>query len=472
MIFWPIYQLAQILELNPEFYVIIAQIVLATVTIYVFYLFIKIISDKTIAFYSAIIISFLPIFWISNVTIMMETAYVAFLIFTLYFLAKYSVSPDQTNHRYYLVLMVLSFSISFLTHLGIILWIPFLIYVSFNIFNKGDKPGLSTRFKPGLNKNIIISITISILIASFVNGYLISNSNPLQGILTLYTAKLGERAFFNFDIQSIFVYTRNFIIPLLRNFTILVTVLGFTSLMLLFFKNRKFFILSSFWIFPSLIANQWWDSVFFGRHALIAGFGLAFLTSYLVKNSKPAILVIIFYLFITVFPAIYLINNNIPYLQLSKSAETLPKNGLYIESHFARPQVDYKYKGDIIFADEPGFDKEKLKSSIHNMLENKKPVFVSSQALSEPYGLYSGPYLHVLSLSYKKEFVLKPIIEQFTLKEFKEINRKDNLLIYQVVSDEPSFYPKVKNLKNHRRRIDYFDPLLVFYNKLDIFRLP
>ncbi len=459
-IFWPIYQVSQTLGANPALFVILGQIILAILTIYLFYLFLNIISDKTSAFYATLIASIMPLFWITNLTIMMETAYVSFFTASVYLLAKYST--DKVPKKYYLVFSGLCLGISFITHLGVILWIPFLIYLSF-FLNK-------TRL-------IISTVTIvsAIVIASLINGYLIAipnNLNLSQGVLTLFTAKLGEHAQLSINFHTLLVYLRNFLIPLFRNFTILVVVFAFVSMIILFFKKRPLFFLTLLWITPAFIANQWWDSVLFGRHSIIAGFGLAFLASCLIKGNKTLFIIIISYLLTVSLPAVYLLKKEIPYLQVAKTVKELPAHGLLVESHFARPQVDNKYKGETIFVDEPGFDKEKIKNVIKDMLKNKKPVFVSSQALSEPYGLYSGPYLHALSLSYRNEFVLKPIIEQFTLEKHKVINIDDNLLIYQVLAEGPSQYPNIRNMKEHRRRIDYSDPLLFLYNKLNIFGIP
>lgn len=298
------------------------------------------------------------------------------------------------------------------------------------------------------------------VVSSVLNGSIIAFSQKIsltQGILSLLTAKVGERAQFSFDIQSVLVFTRNFIIPLFRNYTILVVILAFLSLVKLYSINKKMFILSFLWIAPSLIANQWWDSVLFGRHSLIAGFGLALLAAYIIKNNKIAFSVLILYLLIASLATMSLLRGKIPYLREAKAIEELPKGGILIESHFARPQVDKLYKGKVVFVDEPRWEKEKLGDLIEETLIHKKNVFITAQALSEPYGLYSGPYLHILSLSYRNKFILKDIVEKFTLKEYRVINRNDNLIFYKVISSISSPYPLIESLKFHRRRIDFFD---------------
>ena len=97
--------------------------------------------------------------------------------------------------------------------------------------------------------------------------------------------------------------------------------------------------------------------------------------------------------------------------------------------------------------------------TINSYLRNHKQVFVSSSALSEPYGLYSGPFLHYLTLSYAKNFELESLIKNYTLTIYKTIDENDNLYIYKIISTNKSPYPYIKPMKNSYRRIDYYDPL-------------
>jgi hypothetical protein len=108
---------------------------------------------------------------------------------------------------------------------------------------------------------------------------------------------------------------------------------------------------------------------------------------------------------------------------------------------------------------DPLASKEIIRKEIDTYLSNYKPVFITSGALSEPYGLYSGPYLHNITLSYAKPFELETVITKYTLTIYKTINADDNLILYQIVSAKPSSYPSIKFLKNSVRRLDYYDPI-------------
>lgn len=449
LLLWPIYHLGIIIRVNPSVLVVIFQIILAVIGIYFYYKFLLIISNKSIGLKSSIIASLLPLFWITNVTIMMETTYIVFFIAGIYFLANF-LSSKKKSKPFFLFLGAGLFSFSFLTHLGVILWLPLLLFLGYFMNEK--------RLK-----SYSLVILIGIIIATLVSGFFVAeahNVNITEGIQLFYTSKLEEHAKISFDFHTLLVYLRNFLIPLFRNNTILVVFLAVIGFFSLTHKNKKLLILLFLWIIPTSVANQWWDSVLFGRHALFASFGLVFLVTTFIEKNKTLFGAVIIYLLIVSLPTLYLLKKPIPYLQMAKEAKELPGDGLLIESHFARPQVDNTYRGENIFVDEPGWDKNSLDAQIKDYLKNKKPVFISSQALSEPYALYSGPYLHSLSLSYKNEYVLKPTVENFTLKEYKIVNSDDNLIIYKVASNTPSAYPEIKSLKYHRRRMDFFDPFI------------
>ncbi|RJQ25585.1 hypothetical protein C4577_05475 [Candidatus Parcubacteria bacterium] len=454
LIFWPIFKFGQFINTNPVQLVIIFQILLSSVTIICFYKIIESIFNKQLALKSSIIASLIPLFWITNSVIMIESSYVSFFFISLYLIIK----SLRSNKKIFLLFGLISFGISFLIHIAVLLWLPLFFYLTYLSNPKNIKYQVLPYF------------IASFIVFNIILGYFISIStgkNLLASVFYIYTSKMNEHGNLQLDTEGIIVYLRNIVIPLLRNNTTIVFLLGSISLLITFFKNKKVFIVFLLWMLPVLITNQWWDSLLIGRHAILAGFGFALSCALLTSRTK-FFYVLVLYLLIVSIPNLFLLREKIPYLEEAKTIQSLPKNGLLIESHFARPQVDKTYQGKIVFVDEPGWDKEGLGHEIKTRLRNSKPAYVSSQALSEPYGLYSGPYLHSLSLSYKKEFVLKDVIKQFSLKEYKTINKEDNLIIYEIVSNKPSEYPEIKILNDHRRRMDYYDPLIQLWLRFNL----
>ncbi|KKU56806.1 MAG: hypothetical protein UX80_C0031G0002 [Candidatus Amesbacteria bacterium GW2011_GWA2_47_11b] len=237
--------------------------------------------------------------------------------------------------RRYLLFSIFYF-LSTTTHPGVLLWLPWLIYIA-----------------PSRRSSILYSL-ISILVGT-----------------VSFIPKLGEHVQF-----SLLPTLRNILIPTLRNNTNLIVILSLIAAVQVLWIERaggatpsgaegkaaehsqpqhRTATLILLWLGPTLITNQWWDSLFFGRHALIASFGLAYLTALLISNHKFLISITIAYLLLTSVPALSLLRGPIPYLEEAKFAATLPPDGIYVTSHFARPQLQGVYRGTTIFVNEPGW---------------------------------------------------------------------------------------------------------------------
>ncbi|HEX9007930.1 MAG TPA: hypothetical protein VF837_01585, partial [Patescibacteria group bacterium] len=149
-----------------------------------------------------------------------------------------------------------------------------------------------------------------------------------------------------------------------------------------------------------------------------------------------------------------------PYLEIAKAANRLQGGGLFIDSHFARPQTDGEYFGRMVFVDEPGWIADKLPDLIDEYLKINKPVYITGQALSEPYGLFSGPFLHPLSLSYKNGLILSYLKDKYRFSEVESVDDIYNLNVFQISKGTGGF-PQINNLSESRRRIDWLDPFRI-----------
>ncbi len=442
MLFWPIFHLASYFYNDPAYVVIFAQILFATITVYYFYKVITFISNKNIGLISATIMSLTPLFWITNVTITVETSYLFFFFTSLYSLTKYL----SENRKVYFILSIIFLNIAFLTYSAVLLWIPLYLLIVF------------LKKKNDLFKTFIITfLTLSFSLAARILIFsIILNINPLLTLTSLYLGNITQVSVISSN--KFLIFLRNFI-PVLRNYTSLVVILGFLSLLVCYIKNKMFFFIGLLWLLPIVYINQWWDSVLMGRYSIIAGFGFAFLTGYLVNKYRFLAPVVIFYLLFVSLPALNLLRAPVPYMREEAFVKTLPKDSLFIESHFALPQLDNCCQIEILGVNRQDVGNEKLEKEINLYLKNKKTVFISSAAISDPYGLYTGPYLHPLALSYTNKFELESLLTQYTWEKFHVIDEKDNLIIYKITGHGKSKYPEVMNMKNHYRRLDYYDPI-------------
>lgn len=454
ILFWPIFQFAKILSINPSFAVIFAQIIFSAISIYLFYRFVEIISNKKIAFIATIISALLPFYWIMNVSIMVESTYINFFIISLFSLAQFVKRKTKAN--LYLLVGCVSFGLALLTNPLIILWTPFLLSVIYFFGRKKIIP-------------ILLSMILTVFIIILVNSFLVAYALhvPLQNGIHQYL--FGEDIKIAPNISSpimILRFIRNALVPSLQNNTVIIFILSIISLIGIFKKNIKLFIVTFLWISPSIITNQWFDSLLYGRHGTIAVFGFALITAIFLEKRKKLFFIVLIYILLVSLPALNLLRQPIPYIEMGEFIKTLPK-GLLIESHFARPQVEGHYSGEIMYANQPGYGREKLEKAIDSYLGNKKPVFVTSQALSDPYGVYFGPFLYSLSLSYARKFELEDLLSLYSLSDYAVIDKNANIAIFKIVSKEKSIYPEIPKLNYNKHRIDYFDPMVQLWFLID-----
>src|SRR5579859_5670471 len=130
LLFWPVYQLAQKMGLDPGYTVVLGEILLAALTVFCFYKIIAFVFDKETALLSSVIISLTPLFWITNVTITLETSYLSFYFLSLFLLTGYL----KKNKLYLLFLSFLCLSFSFITYSAVVLWLP--VYFTIVFFKK------------------------------------------------------------------------------------------------------------------------------------------------------------------------------------------------------------------------------------------------------------------------------------------------------------------------------------------------
>jgi len=434
---WPLFHFLSFIKVNPIPIMGLLQVVMGLVTILFFGRVIEDLSHKKIAKRAMILAGLLPIYWIVNETVMMETTYLFFFFGSLFFLRRNTL------------IACVFWLLAFLTHTVVLIWIPLVLYLAW----------MWNRKQLG---RVVIAGVATLIIASLINAYFLSLSMGTDiggGLYWLYAAKYGEHAWFALSPETMFRYARNWLVPLVYNNTSIIVFVGGLSWFGLWRKKGELFWLGLLWLMPSFVANQWWDSLLYGRHSLIAGFGLAFFAAVLLKGvwfRLVAGLVLIISL-----SSLVWLKKPIPYNLMAEQIAGLQSGGLVIDSHFARPYTDKMYSGEMIFVDEPGWSLTETEQKIEDAVGEGKTVYVTGHAMSEPYGLFSGPYLHPLSLSYRYDFRLETLTKKWSFVKEITIDPELNLVIYRVVP-VGGIYEKPNRLNTNRRRLDYFDPLTLF----------
>lgn len=451
LINWPVWQIIEKIGGNPALSVVIFQVFISFLGVWAFYKITSELIPKKSAVVAALFISFTPLFWVSNVVVMMESVYVSCFVLSLWMMSLFLKKREISL----LVVGAILLFLSLLTHLAPLLYMPLYVFILFLISKKYQAPS------PYL-VSLFSVIFITFLGFSFINAYLLDQSSYTNGLKTLFFGKTQEASPLTLSFEGIGRYLRNWLIPMMRNATSILFLFSLFAMWKFYKRNDfKIFTLGLLWLLPSPLVNQWADSLWYGRHALISIFGIAFLASYILQKRIKAAMLILLYISIITFPQIFLLRGMVPYLELQTFAKDIDSDDFYIESHYARPQIEAVRSENVYYINEPR-DQGNLEKRIRNTIRNGHAVYISSQALSEPYGLYSGPYIHLLTLSYRNDPTIHTILNMNgKLVEKKVISRTDNLIIYELVqSDETLSYPKKILLSDSRRRIDFFDPLL------------
>lgn len=455
LLLWPIFQISHLLAFDPPTSIIFGQIIFSAIAVYCFYRFVKMIVNKKVALIAAVICSLTPIYWIMNESIMTESTYINYFLISVFFISSYLHNKSPSKLTFTIGFFLLGLAI--LTNQLVIFWTPLILSIAYYL--KKEKILL-------IAVSIIIVVTLVCLVDSSLIAY--SQHLSLQSGIYQYLFGVDIKIANNSSLLILILrFFRNLFIPIFSNNTAIILILSIVSLIKLFKKHKKLLVVLFFWILPTIYSNQWFDPLLFGRHGTISGFGFALLAAMLLEKRKILSYFVITYLLVVSIPALSLLKQPIPYLETSKFVEALPK-GLLIESHFARPQIERHFSGETIYVNQPGWSKEKLKQTIDNYLNQNKPIFITSQALSEPYGTYSGPYLYPLSLSYAGKYELRDVIPMYRTEKYASIDVDAGLAIYKVVSKAKSEYPNIPILKNNRHQINYFDPiyqLWLFMNK-------
>jgi hypothetical protein len=446
ILFWPFYHVARFFSLNPSLAVIVAQVGFALLTVILFYKIIVFLVDERTAWLASIFVSLMPLFWITNGAIMYEIGYIGLFIASVFFLVQFC----KRKKFLFLNISALLYCFAFFTHAMVILWLPLYFAIA---FYKARKDFL----------RVVFIVLVYLFGLSMLRKYSMDALGHGNLVYTFNGFQFGTFSNAGANLRGLAVDLRNFFIPTMRSVTSLIALLGFISLGWLFIKNKQYFVYGFFWIMPAFVALQFWEAELPGRYGSLDVFGFAFLAALLLKKQTFFAVIVACYMLLVTIPAVNLLRGDVPYIKLAEATAALPKDSLLIDSHFSRRQIQDVYKGVLFSVNEPNTGRDTITGKIDQYLKNKKDVYIVSPALTDPYGLYAGPYLHALTLSYAKPAEMQSVIGNYTLVPYKVVSADDAIVIYKIVSKSKHSPPIVKSLKDHYRRIDYYDPLWWIY---------
>jgi hypothetical protein len=448
LVLWPIAQIAKFFSFDPILTVKVFSVFLGFFGFLALFHLLKNIFNKNVALKILFLLAFTPILWLANLDLLVVNVYFPFFFFSLFAGFKALTSGKLK----YFFLTGIFLMVIFLTHSITLIYWPgaFLFLISFSKTKDSFKKLFSSFFMAFLLANFF-------LFSFYTLGRGMTAS---EAFYWLFLGKLNEHAQF-FPLWLGFLrIVRNFVLVFCSNFTVIFTIAGLAAFFIVFKKRgRKLASALFIWFLPAILAAQWWDGLLQGRHLILATLPLAIAVALSFKKLYPVILV---NLVVAGLGAVLLTKPPTPQELVNRSLEKLPQNGIYLESHFWRPWTKYP---NAVFINEPFWPKEKIKEIIENALGDNVPIFVSSQALSEPYGLYSGPVLHPLTLSFRNPPTLKFLEESYYLAAVATVSAEKHLVIYKIEAGESKIgFKRNSATRWSRERVDFWDPVIYIFS--------
>lgn len=446
LLLWPVVQISNLLDLNPILAIKISNCFFALVSLIIFYCLARTFFTKKSVDFATTCIALTPMFWISNLAILTESAYILFFLIALYAAQKYLISSKMR----WLIAVMLSLGLAYSIHQIIVIFLP-----AFSLLLLNKKSLLTGKKLLSLALTIFLGLLVS---NSFLACLYVLRGYPLnQAFVLTITGKAADRAQLSFSLLGLARISRNWLILLLRSFSNLFVISAILGWFYLHKRKGKVALVLALWFLPSFIAAQWWDGLLMGRYLLISVFPMALSAAIFFEKSQILRSLLFLTLIITSIGAVWLLNQPLPARLVQASINKLPQNGLLIESHFFRPWLNYA--GKLMLVNEPNTP-QNFQEEVEHHLGNNQPVFITSQALADPYGVYTGPFIHPLSLSYFQSPKLNSFKKNYHLSAVATPSAQDHLAIYQIMNQPPHSEIQIQTVSLwHRRRLDFFDPL-------------
>lgn len=413
--------------------------IFGSLTVVVFFAWVEKMFKTKIALFSALILTIVPFFWISNQAILVDPTMIFFYITSLYLFYRWL---DEKNY-FWLILSGFSFGYSMWAHTQIAFWA--LGFVGLMVYKVERKKWLMEAIRSSLwviGPIFFIYLYLWLLVTSR------HNPNYKDALIYLLTGNAGDHMPFSF-------------LPGIRNFSIISTtflaLLSLVGIIKMIFKKTKESFFLIIWLFSGLfISALYLYANLYGRSSMISIFPAIIAASYLLINWQPKnkivmttkylimILVVVQLLFISL-PIVKLYGTQpAPYQELGKIRGNLEPGGVAIISNLAKTAPGYDAK-DIVWET----PKEQIDVDIKKALEGKKPIFVDSDAIRFPYYKYDGQNWEIQSTVLggpgEHSSIMAYLYSDFNFDLIKTSKYQYKTGIYQAYKEDKSVNDRLKS---------------------------
>lgn len=426
----PVWILNRILPIGALYSAELVSCAFSSLGLFVFYKTTKLYFDKQTAIKALIIASLLPVLFLAGVNALTDTTYIFFYLLSFYCASRLVFTEKRNNESKWIFFGILSLGYAVFTHTQVILWLP--VYFSPLLFIKTERKRYAKLITLFIAEGVGLGISSLVVVMISAGGNISSSLKVLFVHGSDFISSQDSRL-------ALLRIIRNLSVTLLRNNSSLVVVLSVVSLLVMWRKKRKrkYALFCLIWILPVLITTQYWHIGLFGRVSLVASFPLAILCAQY-KSKVVFCILIASLLFITI-PLAFGNSSSSVQAQLYILYKQMPKDAVLISSNLIRPQV--VYSGETYFINEPGQDSEFIKGKISKALQDKKRVFIDSQALFNPYFSLDGNNLHTLSLGSYTKSEIASVFKDFDIRISKVQDIDNRIFLYEV--NRPASLPRV-----------------------------
>lgn len=384
-------------------------------TIIVFYFLVKELFDRKTAKMAAVILALVPGVWIVQENVMVEPVSLWWLTLAIYLaIKKLWVGTG------------VSLTLMLLTHNQMLLWLPLMFAF--------------TRVK---KKVVVAAILAAALVYSWLG----------QDLLGLVYTKTGE-------IVPWWSGIRNAVILWLRLHT---NLIGLVAIVALLKWQKKWALL------PYLFWAQFYSGDFLIRRLIPVALVTSLAIALVIKNRWLLGLLVV-NLVIASVPVVgsySWLNRNQVINRLHQLQAQIPKEALYIDSHFGR--TINSFTGETYHLGESSNTATPLQA-IEVALNQGRRVFIDAQAMTDPYQFYVGNQLHPLSLGKFGKSEAQDIFRHFYIKDILVTDAEKRIFAYELTDKGEAGGQSVPGTailayaskwqdRLLKQRLDYFDPL-------------
>ncbi len=367
------------------------SVVFGTLSIVVIFLLTKELFKNKIAWITALIYTFIPYVWISQITILVDATEHFF-----YFLSLYLIVLSLKSKKGYLLALFagLMFGLALFSHTQAAIWAP--AFLSMMVLF----PKSLSRSEIGKTFTKIILFFIGAFALLLINAELLVIASATRSDLPYAATYLSALKYLILgntgDRESLTIIGTSRLLCIVSTTLLYITsILGGIKLLI----NRKYkeFVALFIFIVPSsVLASSFIYENLYGRTLIIAMFPISTLAAYFISSIRPkwgnilGILILLQLIVVSV-PAVWRYHATPPAFDELKTLEegSLP-GGIFVASNITKTFSNYK--GEFVNFGDVGVGGGSVQEKTKNALDSGKPVFISHDAIIHPFRHYDGAF--------------------------------------------------------------------------------